>query len=187
MPLLWFTSVIPVRCPACESDALRGEGFGTERIEDAILKHFPEARVARLDLDSTRSQKSYESLIADFAAHRTDILVGTQMLTKGLDFSDVSLVGILSAETMLNQPDFRASERAFQLMCQVAGRAGRRDARGLVILQTRSPKLPLISQVISGDYESMYISEMTERRAFAYPPFIRLVVLYMKHRDKHTV
>ena len=182
-----FTSVVPVRCPACESDGLRAEGFGTERIEDAIGKYFPEARVSRLDLDSTRSRKSYESLIEDFAAHRTDILVGTQMLTKGLDFSDVSLVGILSAETMLNQPDFRAHERAFQLMCQVAGRAGRRDARGLVILQTRSPQLPLISQVISDDYESMYLSQMSERRAFSYPPFVRLVLLYMKHRDVRVV
>ena len=177
-----YTTAIPALCPACESDALRQSGFGTERIEDEIAALFPDARIARMDLDTTRTRSAYERLILDFQEHRTDILVGTQMVSKGLDFEHVSLVGILSAETMLNQPDFRAYERAFQMMAQVAGRAGRRDERGLVILQTRNADLPLIHQVIHNDYESMYRTQMEERRQFAYPPFVRMVVMYVKHR-----
>lgn len=177
-----FTTVIPAQCPACESPELRQRGFGTERIEDELAAIFPTARVARMDLDTTRSRTAYEQLIDDFQAHRTDILVGTQMVTKGLDFEHVGLVGILSADSMLSQPDFRAYERAYQLMAQVAGRAGRRQERGLVVLQTRSADLPLIGQVIRNDYLGMYTSQMEERRQFAYPPFVRMVVLYVKHR-----
>ena len=182
-----FSTDIPETCPACESAELRQVGFGTERIEDDIHQHFPEARVARMDLDTTRTRAAYEGIIRNFAAHRTDILVGTQMVTKGLDFERVSVVGILSADTMLNQPDFRAWERAFQMMAQVAGRAGRRDRQGLVLLQTKSPELPLISQVVGNEYASMYTMQMTERRQFAYPPFVRLIMMYMKHRNFATI
>ena len=200
-----FTTDIPDLCPSCNltpsfrRSLYHGDptcqlaslslalGFGTERIEDEIAACFPEARVARMDLDTTRTRSAYEKLIHDFQDHQTDILVGTQMVTKGLDFHHVSLVGILSADSMLSQPDFRAYEHAFQMMAQVAGRAGRRNERGLVILQTRNPDLPIISQVIQNDYAAMYATQMEERRQFSYPPFVRLVVMYVKHRHTAVV
>lgn len=182
-----FTAEIPGRCPACENSDLRGRGYGTERIEDEIQKHFPSARIARMDLDTTRTRTAYEALIQNFASGETDVLIGTQMVTKGLDFERVSVVGILSAETMLNQPDFRAYERSFQMLAQVAGRAGRRQHRGRVFLQTFNADLGLIRQVVSNDYEGAYQEQMLERRQFAYPPFVHLVTVYVKHRHLAVV
>jgi primosomal protein N' (replication factor Y) len=163
---------------------LQHRGFGTERIEDDIQLIFPEARVARMDLDTTRTRSAYERIIADFEQGKTDILIGTQMVSKGLDFQHVSVVGILNADTMLNYPDFRSYERAFQLMAQVAGRAGRKNKRGLVVLQTKSPDLPVIHQVIRNDYEQLYYDQLAERQLFHYPPYYRLIYVYLKHRKE---
>lgn len=182
-----YTCEIPQQCPACENPDLRGKGFGTERIEDDLASLFPEARIARMDLDTTRSRADYEQVIDDFASHRTDILVGTQMVTKGLDFEHVSVVGILSADTQLNQPDFRAYEHTFQMLAQVAGRAGRRQQQGRVLLQTMNASVPLILQVVKNDYEAMYQEQMIERRNFSYPPFTRMIMVYFKHRNSATV
>ena len=181
-----FTTEVPARCPNCENAELKQHSFGTERIEEDILSIFPSARVARMDLDTTRTRTAYEQIIRDFADGTTDILVGTQMVTKGLDFEHVSVVGILSADNMLNQPDFRAYERSFQMMSQVAGRAGRRQRQGYVLLQTMEAQLPLIHYVVTGDYDGMYQEQMTERRRFAYPPFFRLIFIYIKHRRADT-
>lgn len=173
---------VPRSCPACEGVELQHRGFGTERIEDDIQLIFPEARVARMDLDTTRTRSAYERIIADFEEGKTDILIGTQMVSKGLDFQHVSVVGILNADTMLNYPDFRSYERAFQLMAQVAGRAGRKNRQGLVILQTKSPDLPVIHQVIGNDYGQLYYDQLAERQMFRYPPYYRLIYVYLKHR-----
>ncbi len=175
---------VPLRCPACAGTDLRHRGFGTEKIEDNIRTLFSEARVARMDLDTTRTRAAYERIIADFEQGRTDILIGTQMVSKGLDFDHVSVVGILNADTMLNYPDFRAYERAFQLMAQVAGRAGRKNKRGRVVLQTSSAGHPIIAQVIRNDYEAMASGQMAERKLFHYPPYFRLVYVYLKHRNE---
>ena len=177
------TYPLPPRCPNCESHDLRSLGYGTERIEDEIQRIFPQSRVARMDLDTTRSRQAYEQLLSDFQHGHTDILVGTQMVTKGLDFERVSVVGILNADTMLNQPDFRSHERAFQLLSQVAGRAGRRQHQGLVILQTKSPQHSVVQQVVNNDFPSLYRDQMSERQAFHYPPFTRLFGIVVKHRD----
>ena len=182
-----YTTTIPQRCPACDGEHLRQQGFGTERIEDDIRQLFPEASIARMDLDTTRTRAAYEGIIHDFQEGKTDILVGTQMVTKGLDFERVSVVGILNADTMLKQPDFRAYERSFQMMAQVAGRAGRRQRQGRVILQTSSADLQLIHQVVRNDFDAMYNDQMLERREFRYPPFIRLINIYVKHRHIETV
>ncbi len=182
-----YTVPVPQQCPACENKDLRQHGFGTERIEDDIQRLFPEAHVVRMDLDTTTSRQAYEQIIHDFASGQTDILVGTQMVTKGLDFENVSVVGILSADTMLNQPDFRAYERSFQMMSQVAGRAGRRSRQGTVILQTMAPQLSLIRQIVDNDFDAAYHEQMLERREFAYPPFTRLITIYLKHRQLATV
>lgn len=181
------TYPVPDRCPNCQSQELHSIGYGTERIEDNIRQLFPQARVARMDLDTTRSRTAYERLLADFEHGRTDILVGTQMVTKGLDFERVSVVGILNADTMLNMPDFRSYERAFQMLSQVAGRAGRRSRQGLVILQTKMPDLSVVKQVVTNDFDSLYSDQMEERQAFHYPPFSRVVNILMKHRDPHVV
>ena len=169
------------------SEELTGRGFGTEKIEDDIQALFPEARVARMDLDTTRTRTAYERIIADFEQGKTDILIGTQMVSKGLDFDRVSVVGILNADAALNYPDFRSYERAFQLMAQVAGRAGRKHRQGRVVLQTRQPELPLIHQVITNDYAQMYRDQLEERRLFRYPPFCRLVDVYLKHRKEEVL
>ena len=176
------TYPVPRSCPACEGVELQHKGFGTERIEDDIRLIFPEARVARMDLDTTRTRSAYERIIADFEQGKTDILIGTQMVSKGLDFQHVSVVGILNADSMLNYPDFRSYERAFQLMAQVAGRAGRKNKQGLVILQTKSPDLPVIQQVMRNDYEQLYFDQLAERQLFRYPPYYRLIYVYLKHR-----
>ena len=170
-----YTYQLPRICPACEGADLRNRGFGTEKIEGDIKLLFPEATVARMDLDTTRTRAAYERIIADFEQGKTDILIGTQMVSKGLDFDHVSVVGILNADTMLNYPDFRAYERAFQLMAQVAGRAGRKNKRGRVVLQTKSIDHLIIPQVIANDYEGMVDGQLAERQMFHYPPYYRLV------------
>ena len=162
---------VPVECPACGGTELQTRGYGTEKIEADVRDIFPEARIARMDLDTTRTRHAYERLIGDFAAGRTNLLIGTQMISKGLDFDRVSVVGILSADTMLNYPDFRAFEQAYMMMSQVSGRAGRKGHRGLVILQTRQPDLPIIQQVVRGDYPALYRSLCAERQQFRYPPY----------------
>ena len=178
---------IPSACPSCEGTELRSIGYGTEKIEEKVSELFPEARVARMDLDTTRSRLSYESIILNFQQGNTDILIGTQMVTKGLDFDRVRVVGILDADTMLNLPDFRSFERAFSMMVQVSGRAGRRGDRGLVVLQTRQASLPLIDHVVSGAFSEMYREQMDERELFHYPPFYRIISIYIKHRDAAIV
>ena len=178
---------VPRSCPACGGVELQHKGFGTERIEDDIQLIFPEAKVARMDLDTTRTRSAYEKIIADFEQGKTDILIGTQMVSKGLDFQHVSVVGILNADTMLNYPDFRSYERAFQLMAQVAGRAGRKNKQGLVILQTKSPDLPVIHQVMRNDYEQLYFDQLAERQLFRYPPYYRLIYVYLKHRKPEVL
>ena len=182
-----FTYQVPDICPACGCKELRPKGSGTERIEDALHDAFPEANIARMDLDTTRTRNAYERIIRDFSAGRTNILIGTQMVTKGLDFDKVSVVGILNADNMLNYPDFRAYEHAYMMMAQVGGRAGRRGKRGLVVIQTYSPNLPVISQVTRGDYLGMYNDQLSERLQFHYPPFYHLIYLYMKHSNDKTV
>ncbi|MCQ2196595.1 MAG: primosomal protein N' [Bacteroidaceae bacterium] len=182
-----YTTLIPTKCPNCECEQLDNVGFGTERIEDTIHKIFPDAVVARMDLDTTRSRQAYEQILQNFQHGSTDILVGTQMVTKGLDFDHVSVVGIMNADTMLTMPDFRSYEHAFQMMSQVAGRAGRRNKQGRVILQTKMPTLPVIKQVVDNDYASLYADQMEERRMFHYPPMCRLVSIYMKHRYESTL
>ena len=182
-----YTYAVPHQCPNCESTELLGRGYGTEKIEDRVRELFPEARIARMDLDTTRSAGAYQRIIGDFSSGRTDILIGTQMISKGLDFSGVTVVGILNADTMLNYPDFRAYEHAYMMLTQVSGRAGRRGERGLVILQTKSPDLPVIQQVVSGDFKTFASDLMDERRMFHYPPFYHLVYVYLRFRNEPVV
>lgn len=182
-----YTAPLPAKCPNCEGIELVNVGYGTERIEDTIKQIFPDVNVARMDLDTTRSRQAYEKILYDFQHGKTDILVGTQMVTKGLDFERVSVVGILNADTMLNMPDFRSYEHAFQMMSQVAGRAGRRNQQGRVILQTKTPELPVVKQVVDNDYKALYETQLEERRIFNYPPLCRLVYIYMKHRYEGTL
>ncbi len=174
---------VPVVCPACGGTDLKTRGYGTEKIEADVRDIFPEARISRMDLDTTRTRNAYERIISDFGSGRTNLLIGTQMISKGLDFDRVSVVGILNADTMLSYPDFRAHEHAYMMMAQVSGRAGRKGSRGLVILQTRQPQLPIIQQVVRGDYESLYSSLCAERQQFHYPPYYRLIAVYLKHRS----
>lgn len=179
-----YTYQLPRSCPACEGVELVNRGFGTEKIEDDIKVIYPEASVARMDLDTTRTRAAYEKIIADFEQGKTDILIGTQMVSKGLDFDHVSVVGILNADTMMNYPDFRSYERAFQLMAQVAGRAGRKNKRGRVVLQTKSIDHPIIRQVMENDFEGMVAHELSERQMFHYPPYYRMVYVYLKNRNE---
>ena len=181
------TYQVPTECPNCGCTQLQTRGYGTEKIEAEVHDIFPEARIARMDLDTTRSRQAYERIINDFSAGRTNLLIGTQMVSKGLDFDKVSVVGILNADTMLNYPDFRAYEQAYMMMAQVSGRAGRKGKRGLVILQTKSPDLPLIDQVVRNDYMAFYRSLIAERQQFRYPPYYRLVYVYLKHRQNAVV
>jgi primosomal protein N' (replication factor Y) len=182
-----YTYQIPTECPACGSKELKGRGYGTEKIEDQLRDVFPEARIARMDLDTTRTRNAYERIISDFSAGRTNLLIGTQMISKGLDFDNVSVVGIIDADGMLNQPDFRAHEHAFMMMSQVSGRAGRKGKRGLVILQTKSSDLPIIHQVVRNDYQALYSDMCAERQTFHYPPYYRLVYAYLKHKHDAVV
>ncbi len=181
------TYSVPAVCPNCGSKELFGRGYGTEKIEDSIQEIFPEARVARMDLDTTRSRNAYSRIISDFAAGNTNILIGTQMVSKGLDFDNVAVVGILDADAMLNYPDFRSYEYAFSMMEQVSGRAGRKSAQGLVILQTRDTSLPVISQVVRHDYSAFSKDQLEERQLFNYPPFCHLVYVYLRHKHDEVV
>ena len=182
-----YTYPVPKQCPNCESTELLGRGYGTEKIEDRVRELFPEARIARMDLDTTRSAGAYGRIIDDFSCGRTDILIGTQMITKGLDFSGVTVVGILNADALISFPDFRANEQAFQMLSQVSGRAGRRDERGLVILQTKSADLPVIQQVVAGDFKTFARDLLEERSMFRYQPFYHLVYVYLRHRNEQLV
>ena len=182
-----FTYRVPTECPCCGSTDLRTRGYGTEKIEEQVREAFPEARIARMDLDTTRTRNAYERIISDFSAGRTNILIGTQMISKGLDFDKVSVVGIINADGMLNYPDFRAYEHAFMMMAQVSGRAGRKNKRGLVILQTKQKDLPVIHQVVRNDYIALYKDLIAERQAFRYPPYYRLIYVFLRHRQDSTV
>ena len=178
-----YTLSLPNICPACQMPGIEIVGYGTERIEDEVDAAFPGEKISRMDLDTTRSKSSYDRIIDDFSAHKTNILVGTQMVTKGLDFDRVSIVGVLNADTMISFPDFRSHERAFDMLEQVAGRAGRAHKQGQVILQTSDPSHPVIGFVERHDYEGFYQHELSERQRFNYPPFVRLINIYLKHRD----
>lgn len=178
-----YTTHIPAQCPACEETAFTDIGVGTEKVEEQIAKLFEGAATLRMDLDTAKTRLQHERIISDFAHHKADILIGTQMVTKGLDFDNVSVVGILDADSMLNLPDFRSYERAFQTLSQVAGRAGRNRKPGLVILQTRSADSDIIRHITNNDYWQMFYEQMSERQLFNYPPFRRLINVYLRHRD----
>ncbi len=182
-----YSVSVPQTCPACESQQIATRGFGTEKVEDEIPLFLPDARVKRMDLDSTRSRNAYENIIASFENHEIDILVGTQMVSKGLDFDNVSVVGILNADNMLNFPDFRAFERSYQLMAQVSGRAGRKKKQGRVIIQTSQPNHSIIKNVLENDFYGMYQSQLRERKEFMYPPYYRLVKILLKHRNREVL
>ena len=182
-----FTMPVPETCPNCGNPHLSDRGYGTEKIEDLVRAEFPEASVARMDLDTTRTRGAYERLIGEFGEGKTNVLIGTQMISKGLDFDNVAVVGILDADTMLNYPDFRAYEHAFMMMSQVAGRAGRKGKQGLVILQTRSPQLPVIRQVVHNDYTGFYNDLLEERSLFRYPPFSHIIYVYLRHKQEGIV
>ena len=195
-----YSTPIPPRCPACSPppSSVCGDvttatspftpiGTGTEKIEEQISQLFPDATTLRMDLDTATTRTQYERILSDFSSHQADILIGTQMVTKGLDFDNVSVVGILDADTMLNLPDFRSYERTFQTLSQVAGRAGRNNTQGHVILQTRSADSDIIRQITAGDYWQMFCTQMQERQLFHYPPFQRLIYVYLRHRDDHLL
>jgi primosomal protein N' (replication factor Y) len=174
-------------CGACGSDEIKMIGFGTEKVEEELAVFFPLARIARMDLDTTRSKYSYQQIIHDFEDQKVDILVGTQMVTKGLDFNHVSLVGIVNADAMMSFPDFRAHERAFQLMAQVAGRAGRKNKQGTVIIQTSQPAHFIIKSVVENNYVEVFEAQIEERKLFHYPPFYRLIAITIKHKDNYLL
>ncbi len=181
------THPLPHICPACKEPGVNVLGYGTERVEDEVETVFPDTKIARMDLDTTRNKDGYESIIDDFSKRRSQILVGTQMVTKGLDFDGVSVVGVLNADSLINFPDFRATERAFNMLEQVAGRAGRRSAQGIVAVQTTQPSHPIFPFLANHDYKGYYEMELEERRRFSYPPFTRLINIYLKHRDNNTL
>ncbi len=178
---------VPHECPTCHSTDIEMKGFGTEQVEDTLAAIFPEARIARMDTDTTRSKNAYQQIITDFEQHKTDILVGTQMVTKGLDFDRVSVVGILNADALISFPDFRAFERAFQLLSQVSGRAGRKEVPGKVVIQTFQPHHPALRYVESNDFMAMYTSQIAERQQFRLPPITRMVKVTLKHTDEQVV
>ena len=181
------SSKVPALCPACGENAIETFGYGTERIEEEIGSHFTDGKVARMDLDTTRNKDSYQELISDFSRHNTDILVGTQMVTKGLDFGKVLTVGVLNADTLLNFPDFRSNERAFNMLEQVAGRAGRRQEKGKVIIQTTDADNPVLQFVVNHDYKGFYEAEIEERQRMSYPPYSKIIMIYLKNKDAKTV
>jgi primosomal protein N' (replication factor Y) len=173
----------PSVCPACGSTHLEYKGFGTEKVEDELVMLLPEARISRMDLDTTRSKNSLQNILNDLEEKRIDILVGTQMVAKGLDFSDITVIGIINADSLLKYPDYRANERSFQMLAQVSGRAGRRGKQGKVVIQTYDPNHRVIKQVIENNYKDLYLTEMEERRSFKYPPFYRIINLDIKHKN----
>jgi len=177
----------PVICPACGSTHLEYKGFGTEKIEDELQLILPDARITRMDLDTTRSRNSLQNILNNLEEKKIDILVGTQMVAKGLDFADVTVIGIINADSLLKFPDYRANERSFQMLAQVSGRAGRRGKQGKVVIQTYDPKHRVIKQVIENDYADLYFTEMSERKSFKYPPFYRLINLDIKHKSAEMV
>jgi primosomal protein N' (replication factor Y) len=177
----------PASCPKCSSDDLKMSGFGTEKIEDDLQALFKDAKIKRMDLDTTRSKNAYHNIITDFENREVDILIGTQMVTKGLDFDNVSLVGILDADTMLRFPDFRAFERSYQLMSQVSGRSGRKGKRGKVVIQTQDPDQWIIQKVIQHDYKGMFNQEILERKNFNYPPFFRIIEIQLRHKQYEII
>lgn len=182
-----YAMEVPAECPECQSTAMIMHGFGTEKVQEELQLLLPEARIGRLDLDTTRSKFGFQQIIEDFENHKTDVLTGTQMVTKGLDFDSVRVVGILNADNMLSYPDFRAHERSFQLMAQVAGRAGRKNKRGKVLIQTHQPGHPLLLDVIRNDYQGLYERLMMVRREYHYPPYYRLILIRLKHRDQYRL
>ncbi len=182
-----YVGKIPKSCSACGNNDIKMKGFGTEKVEEELSIFFPDAVIARLDLDSTRSKYSYQQIIGDFETNKINVLVGTQMVTKGLDFNNVTIVGILNADSMLNFPDFRSFERSYQLMAQVSGRAGRKQKRGKVIIQCQNELHPIIQQVLNNDYEKMYAQELLERNKFHFPPYFRLIKLTLKHKDYNVI
>lgn len=181
-----FTYQLPEKCPSCESKDFRFRGQGTEKIEEQLMEYIPEAKVARMDLDTTRTRTAHERIIDDFSKGHTNVLIGTQMITKGLDFKNVSVVGIINADTLLNYPDFRAYEHAFMMLSQVAGRAGRHGKRGTVYLQTTQKQLPVISQIVNNDFSGFFNDLNTERTMFNYPPFCNIIYVYLKHKNQNT-
>lgn len=178
---------LPTICPACKEPAVEILGYGTERIEEEVANLFPEHKILRMDLDTTRNKDNYENIIEDFSNHKADILVGTQMVTKGLDFGGVSLVAVLNADRLINFPDFRSAERAYNMLEQVSGRAGRRNTQGKVIVQTSNPSHPIIDFLKNHDYTGFFNHEIKERKEFNYPPFTRVIYIYLKHRDNNTL
>lgn len=182
-----YTYTVPQKCPSCFCTDIRDHGFGTEKVEEKLLELFPDVKVARMDLDTTRTKNAHARIIADFTAGKTNVLIGTQMVSKGLDFGNVSVVGILNADSILNNPDFRAYERGFQMLSQVAGRAGRKGRQGYVILQTKQPDVPVIGQVVRNDYRAFYKMQLEERQMFRYPPFNRVIYVYLRHSKDPVV
>jgi primosomal protein N' (replication factor Y) len=178
-----YTMNVPEKCPLCKNTRLTMQGFGTEKVEEELAVFFPDAAITRMDLDTTKTRYAHQQIINDLESRKIDILVGTQMVTKGLDFDNVSIVCILNADNMITFPDFRAYERSFQMMAQVSGRSGRKNRRGKVIIQTSNPQHKVIKNVVENDYLSMYNQELTERQKFKYPPFYRLVLLKLQHRE----
>lgn len=174
-------------CPACGSVHIEQKGFGTERIEEELSLLFPQIKILRLDLDTARTKNGMQQIIADFQDGKADVLIGTQMVAKGLDFEKVSLIGVVNADTLLNYPDFRAFERSYQLLSQVAGRAGRRETQGQVYIQAYNEEHRILKQVLATDYEAMYCTELAERREFKYPPFTRLIFINVKHKDANRL
>lgn len=182
-----YSTAVPAKCGSCGSSEVKMRGFGTEKIEEDLSIILPKSKIKRMDLDTTRSKYAYEQIFKDFEERNIDILIGTQMVTKGLDFDNVGIVGVLNADNMLNYPDFRAFERSFQMMVQVSGRAGRKSKTGKVIIQTYSPYHSVIRYVIDNNYNEMYDSQILERRNFHYPPFYRLIKFSLKHKDFHLL
>ena len=182
-----YAIAVPHECSTCHSTDIEMKGFGTEKVEDTLAEIFPQASIARMDLDTTRSKNGYQQIISDFEQHKTDILVGTQMVTKGLDFDRVSVVGILNADALISFPDFRSFERAFQLLAQVSGRAGRKEVPGKVVIQSYQPEHPALKYVETNDFMAMYNSQIAERKEYHYPPVTRLVKVTLKHPDEKVV
>ena len=182
-----YSERVPGACPECNDTSLHTRGFGTEKLEDEVSLLFPAYPISRMDMDTTRTRRRYEKIINDFASGKSRILIGTQIVTKGLDFDNVGLVGVMNADNLLNFPDFRSFERSFQLMLQVAGRSGRKDKRGKVVIQTSNPSHPVINMLRANDYHSMYLGQMEDRQTFHYPPYYRLLEITLKHKDREKL